>query len=90
MLRLTQIKLPLDYNEASLKAAIIDRLGIAPDELLNVTIFRRGYDARKRSNIFFIFTLDVDLDAPGAVLQCGKTGLAHDTFEHHAPCHFGF
>ena len=95
MLRLTQIKLPLDYNDASLKAAIIDRLGIAPDELLNVTIFRRGYDARKRSNIFFIFTLDVALQDEDAVLQrlqaSGKStdvGLTPDTsykFVTHAP-----
>jgi hypothetical protein len=69
MLRLTQIKLPLDYNEASLKAAIIDRLGIAPDELLGVTIFRRGYDARKRSDIFFIFTLDVEIKDESTVLK---------------------
>ena len=59
MLRLTQIKLPLDYNDAALKAAVIERLDIAPNELLDITVFRRGYDARKRSNIFFIFTLDV-------------------------------
>ena len=95
MLRLTQLKLPLDYNDASLKAAIIDRLGIAPDELLNVTIFRRGYDARKRSNIFFIFTLDVELQDEDAVLQrlqaSGKStdvGLTPDTsykFVTHAP-----
>ena len=95
MLRLTQLKLPLDYNDASLKAAIIDRLGIAPDELLGVTIFRRGYDARKRSNIFFIFTIDVELRDEAAVLKrlqaSGKNtdvGLTPDTsykFVTHAP-----
>ena len=69
MLRLTQIKLPLDYNDAALKAAVIERLGIAPDELLDITVFRRGYDARKRSNIFFIFTLDVALKDEAAVTQ---------------------
>ncbi len=95
MLRLTQIKLPLDYNDASLKAAIIDRLGIAPDELLGVTIFRRGYDARKRSNIFFIFTLDVEVKDEATVLKrlqaSGKStdiGITPDTsykFVTHAP-----
>ena len=95
MLRLTQLKLPLDYNDASLKAAIIDRLGIAPDELRGVTIFRRGYDARKRSNIFFIFTIDVELRDEAAVLKrlqaSGKNtdvGLTPDTsykFVTHAP-----
>ena len=69
MLRLTQIKLPLDYNDDSLKAAIVERLGIAPHELLSISIFRRGYDARKRSNIFFIFTIDVELQDEAAVLK---------------------
>ncbi len=95
MLRLTQIKLPLDYNDASLKAAIIERLGIAPDELFGVTIFRRGYDARKRSNIFFIFTLDVEIQDQVGVLKrlqaSGKStdvGITPDTaykFVTHAP-----
>jgi uncharacterized protein len=69
MLRLTQIKLPLDYNDASLQAAVIERLGINPAELLEVIVFRRGYDARKRSNIFFIFTLDIALQDEAAVIQ---------------------
>lgn len=69
MLRLTQIKLPLDYTDDSLKAAIFERLGIAPKELLSISIFRRGYDARKRSNIFFIFTIDVELQDEAAVLK---------------------
>lgn len=69
MLRLTQIKLPLDYTDDSLKAAILERLGITPNELLSISIFRRGYDARKRSNIFFIFTLDVELQDETAVLK---------------------
>ncbi|MDD2742291.1 MAG: NAD(P)/FAD-dependent oxidoreductase [Rhodocyclaceae bacterium] len=95
MLRLTQLKLPLDYNDASLKAAIIDRLGITPDELLGITIFRRGYDARKRSNIFFIFTIDVELQDEASVLKrlqaTGKStdvGITPDTcykFVTHAP-----
>jgi uncharacterized FAD-dependent dehydrogenase len=95
MLRLTQIKLPLDYNDAALKAAVIERLGIAPDELLDITVFRRGYDARKRSNIFFIFTLDVALKDEAAVtkrLKAAKNdanlGPTPDTtykFVTHAP-----
>ncbi|MBK8319009.1 MAG: FAD-dependent oxidoreductase [Betaproteobacteria bacterium] len=95
MLRLTQIKLPLDYNDAALKAAVIERLGIAPDELLDITVFRRGYDARKRSNIFFIFTLDIALKDEAGVtkrLKAAKNdanlGPTPDTtykFVTHAP-----
>ncbi|HZV54285.1 MAG TPA: NAD(P)/FAD-dependent oxidoreductase [Rhodocyclaceae bacterium] len=67
MLRLTEIKLPLDHTEADLKAAILKRLGIAAADLLGYTIFRRGYDARKKSNIHFIYTVDVELKQESAV-----------------------
>ena len=36
-----------------------------------------------------VLALDIDLDAPGAVLQRAKTGLSHDPFEHHAPGYLG-
>jgi uncharacterized FAD-dependent dehydrogenase len=67
MLRLTEIKLPLDHGEADLRAAILARLGIAPADLLGYTIFRRGYDARKKSNIHFIYTVDVEVKQESAV-----------------------
>jgi uncharacterized FAD-dependent dehydrogenase len=60
MLRVNEIKLPLDHTEEALQDAILDRLGIAAAELLRYTVFRRGYDARKKSNIVLIYTLDVE------------------------------
>ena len=68
MLRLTEVHLPLDHSEQALKDAILGRLGIAEDELAGYTIFRRGYDARKKSNIFFIYTLHVDVRNEAALL----------------------
>jgi len=70
MLRLTEIKLPLKkYTDDDLRTAIIERLAIAPDELLGFTVFRRGHDARKKSAIIFVFTLDVELRDEEAVLK---------------------
>ena len=69
MLRLTQIKTPLDHTRQDIEAAILQRLDIRADELVSFTIFRRGYDARKRSAIHFIFTLDVELKNEAAVLN---------------------
>jgi len=63
MLRLTEIKLPLDHAPDALRAAILERLQIADEHLLEVEIFKRSYDARKRSAITLIYTLDVSLDA---------------------------
>jgi len=50
MLRLTEIKLPLDHSEAELRAAVLAHLGIADAELLSLHVHRRGYDARRRGD----------------------------------------
>jgi uncharacterized FAD-dependent dehydrogenase len=60
-MRITELKLPLDHTESELHGAILRRLGIAADELVAYSIFRRSYDARKPSAIVFIYTLDVEL-----------------------------
>jgi uncharacterized protein len=66
--RLTEIKLPLDHSPEALRRAICQRLSIKDDELLGLSIFRRGYDARKKSDIHFIYTVDVSTTDNAAVL----------------------
>ncbi|MEW9625712.1 NAD(P)/FAD-dependent oxidoreductase [Rhodanobacter geophilus] len=68
MLRLTDIKLPLDHADDALPAAICAKLGIGPGALRGYTVFRRGYDARKRGAIALIYTLDVELADEAALL----------------------
>jgi uncharacterized FAD-dependent dehydrogenase len=77
MLRLTDIPLPLDHPEDDLKVAILERLGITPGDLVGYTVFRRGYDARRKSNIHFVYTIDVDVRNEADVLQrhAGKRGI---------------
>ncbi len=65
MLRLTEIKLPLDHDDAALAQTAAARLGTA---VTAVQVFRRGYDARRRSAIHLIYTLDVTVDDEDAVL----------------------
>ncbi len=69
MLRLTEIRLPLDHSEADLKAAILQRLGIPAADLPGYAIFRRGYDARKKNAIVFVYTVDVEVRDEPALLK---------------------
>jgi uncharacterized protein len=71
MLRITELKLPLDHVEAALPAAIIARLLIKPSDLVRFTVFRRGYDSRKKADIQLVYTLDVEL-APATELTVFK------------------
>ena len=73
MLRLTEIKLPLGHPDCDLKAAILKRLGIADDELISYTVFKRGVDARKKHNILFTYTLDVEVSNEAAILERFKS-----------------
>lgn len=69
MLRLTDLHLPLDHPEHALKEAVLDRLALAPDRLRALHIFRRAFDARKKSAIQLVYTVDVDVDDEAALLS---------------------
>ncbi|WP_019142250.1 NAD(P)/FAD-dependent oxidoreductase [Noviherbaspirillum massiliense] len=69
MLRLTDLHLPLDHPETDLQAAILARLGIPAEDLIGFTIFRRGYDARRKNAIMLVYTLHVEVRDEAAVLQ---------------------
>ncbi len=93
MIRITELALPLGHAPEALRAAILKRLGIPAADLLDVTVFKRSYDARKKnSEISFVYILDVEVRHEAAVLARLATdrhvGLAPDTSYHpvaHAP-----
>ncbi|MFQ3201607.1 MAG: putative FAD-dependent dehydrogenase, partial [Zhongshania sp.] len=63
MLRLNDLKLPLDHDEAALRKSILVRLDIDDADLHSVAIFKRSYDARKKGDIQLIYQLDVAVSA---------------------------
>ena len=73
MIRLTEIKLPLDHPPEAIEQAVLTKLGIAPQELVSCTVFRRAHDARKKSAIILIYTLDIEVKDEASVLKrCAK------------------
>ena len=61
MLRITELKLPLDHAEADLLTALVTKLGIRAEQVTRFVIFRRGYDSRKKADIQLVYTLDFDV-----------------------------
>ena len=83
MIRLTELRLPLDHSPTALPTAIVQRLGIQLDDLINFTVFKRGYDARKRDAIVLVYTIDAEVRAANQLLEKFKddvhVNLAPDT-----------
>ena len=60
MIRITELKLPLDHDEHALPALIVKTLGIASAELISHTIYKRSYDARKQK-LLLVYICDVEV-----------------------------
>ncbi|MGL5833785.1 MAG: hypothetical protein ACRC1Z_11225, partial [Waterburya sp.] len=60
MLRITEIKLPLDHPKDALKTAILLKLRIPDLELISYAIFKRSYDARQKGEIRLVYIVDVE------------------------------
>jgi len=69
MLRLTDLKLPLDHPQDALPRAILKRLDIEAAALTSYTIAKRSYDARKRGAIALIYALDIETTCEAELLQ---------------------
>ena len=98
MLRITELRLPLSHAEPALHAAVLARLGLKAAALRSFHVARRAWDARKKSAVVLIYTVDVAL-ADGvdeAALLARYAGDHHirpapDTryrFVGHAPADF--
>jgi len=95
MLRITDLKLPLNHLEPALRSAVLARLDVADNALQSFTVFKRSFDARKKSAVQLIYTLDCQLQDESEVFA-RFSGDPHiratpDTGYHfvgHAPADF--
>jgi hypothetical protein len=95
MLRITELRLPLEHAEGALRPAIVSRLGIHDTGLTAFTIFKRAYDARKKTAVQLIYTVDCEVADEMAVLSrfVGDPHVRRSTdtayrFVGHAPADF--
>jgi uncharacterized FAD-dependent dehydrogenase len=93
MIRITELSLPLDSDATALRKAILARLEIEAADLLDFTVFKRSYDARKKNDvILFVYIIDLKARDEAAILRrfAGDQNVrpAPDTRYHpvaHAP-----
>src|SRR5436305_9967039 len=69
MLRLTELRLPLNHTDQDLQAAFLRELGIGRGDLAGFTIVRRGYDARKKDAVLLVYHVDVETPREAELLR---------------------
>jgi uncharacterized FAD-dependent dehydrogenase len=81
MLRLSEIRLPLDHDEGAIAQAAATRLGVPPAHITQLKVFKRSFDARKRP-LQVVYIADLALPHPAAEQEAlARTGEA----QHCAP-----
>jgi uncharacterized protein len=106
VIRITELSLPLGHPAAALRPAVARRLGVEDADILDLTVFKRSYDARrKNSTIVFVYIVDVAARDEAAVLQrlasdpnvrrspdtaYHPVGHAPEICTHHRPLVVGF
>ena len=68
MIRINQIKVPLEHTQMDIVKKAADILRITPDKILSWQIRKKSVDARKKPDIVIIYALDVSVAAQEKVL----------------------
>lgn len=69
MLRVSQVKLKVGHTEEELRQKLLRLLQLTNEDLLNVEIRKQSLDARRKPDLFYVYTLDVSVKKEEAVLK---------------------
>ena len=69
MIRITQLKLPIEHKKQELYEKTAKLLRVAPSEIKQLKIVKQSVDARKKEQILFIYTIDVEVAKEQQILK---------------------
>lgn len=69
MIRITELRLPIDHAPEALEQAILKRLGLHVKDLIGFEVFKRSYGARKNVSLSFIYTVDLSVKNEDTILK---------------------
>lgn len=73
MIRMAQLSLPIDGNREDLKKKAAQQLGIGTDEILDFTIVRQSIDARKKTQLQAVYTVELRVEREEQLVQRAKS-----------------
>ena len=87
MLRINELKMPLDTTDEDLKSAAAKALRIRESEIQELSVFRRSIDSRKKENILFNYSIDVRVagNEDKILKHADKRRVQHSEFYEYVP-----
>ncbi|MBD5444804.1 MAG: FAD-dependent oxidoreductase, partial [Lachnospiraceae bacterium] len=68
MIRINQIKLHISHTDKELIKKAAGLLGVGQDKILSCKIVKKSIDARKKPEIYFIYTIDIETENEDDIL----------------------
>lgn len=72
MIRLRQIKVPINSTKEHLISKCADKLKIKKDDILDIKISKQSLDSRKKPDLYFVYEIDVEVKNENYLLMINK------------------
>ncbi|MBD5542959.1 MAG: FAD-dependent oxidoreductase [Lachnospiraceae bacterium] len=72
MIRINQLKVPLDYTKEEIEKKLNKKLFLKPGQLLDATIIRESLDARKKPDLYYNLVVDIRVEHEESVFALCK------------------
>lgn len=80
MIRVNEIKIPLDGDKNDILKSAARALRISPDKIKDFSVVKKSLDSRKKDDLFFVYSADVAVDGDeDKILAKAKTKKAFKT-----------
>ena len=83
MIRINQLKLQIPHTEEALEKKIQKTLHLKNGDLFTYRIHRQSLDARKKPELFYVYTVDVTVANENAVLKHCKGNIQKVEEKHY-------
>lgn len=70
MIRINQIKQPLEGTDEDLLKAVSRKLGISKNIIKSLRVVRKSVDSRNKDNVFFVYSVDIEVSENEEEILC--------------------
>ena len=67
--RISQVKIPIDHDFSDIKNKIMKQFKLRSEEIISIDIFKKSIDARKKPELFYVYTLLVEVASEKQILK---------------------